>query len=72
MAQITEENEALVMQHLQTARPVILDRIVEDIPELSWNQIFQTVDTLSRKGVISLRRRGFNYELSLIPQNIVA
>ncbi len=67
MAQITEENEVLVIQHLEMARPVILDRIVEDIPELSWNQIFQTVDALSRKGVISLRRRGFNYELSLIP-----
>ena len=72
MAQITEENEALVMQHLQSARPVILDRIVEDIPELSWNQIFQTVDALSRKGVISLRRRGFNYELSIIPHNTMA
>jgi len=69
MAQITEETEALVMQHLHTANPVVLDRIVEDMPELSWNQIFQTVDALSRKGVISLRRRGFNYELSLIPHN---
>jgi hypothetical protein len=66
MTQMMEENEALVMQHLETAHPVVLDRIVENIPELSWNQIFQTVDTLSRKGVISLRRRGFNYELSLI------
>lgn len=72
MAQMMEENEALVMQHLQPASPVILDRIVEDLPELSWNQIFQTVDALSRKGLISLRRRGFNYELSLIPQDIVA
>lgn len=72
MAQIAEANEALVMRHLQTAHRASLDRIVEDIPELSWNQIFQTVDALSRKGVISLRRRGFNYELSIIPQNIVA
>jgi hypothetical protein len=72
MPQITEENEALVMQHLQAAHPVILDRIVEDMPELTWNQIFETVDALSRKGVISLRRRGFNYELSLIPHKTMA
>ena len=44
MPQITEENEALVMQHLQTAHPVILDRIVEDMPELTWNQIFETMN----------------------------
>jgi len=72
MPQITEETEALVMQHLQAAHPVILDRIVEDMPELTWNQIFETVDALSRKGVISLRRRGFNYELSLIPHKTMA
>jgi hypothetical protein len=56
MTQMMEENEALVMQHLERAHPVILDRVVEN----------KTVDTLSRKGVISVRRRGFNYELSLI------
>jgi hypothetical protein len=67
MTPVTDENEALVLQHLQTAHPVILDQIVEDTPELSWNQIFQTVDALSRRGVISLRRRGFEYELSSIP-----
>jgi hypothetical protein len=69
MALVTEENEALVMQHLQSAHRVMLDQMVEEIPALSWNQIFQTVDALSRKGVISLRRRGFNYELSPIQQN---
>jgi hypothetical protein len=67
MTPVTDENEALVLQHLQTAHPVILDQIVEDTPELSWNQIFQTVDALSRRGVISLRRRGFEYELLPIP-----
>jgi hypothetical protein len=72
MTPVTDENEALVLLHLQTAHPVILDQIVEETPELSWNQIFQTVDALSRKGVISLRRRGFEYELSPIPQNTMA
>ena len=67
MTPITKENEALVLQHLQIAHPVILDQLVEDTPELSWNQIFQTVDALSRRGVISLRRRGFEYEVSPIP-----
>jgi hypothetical protein len=47
----------------------MLDQMVEEMPALSWNQIFQTVDALSRRGVISLRRRGFNYELSPVQQN---
>jgi DNA-binding HxlR family transcriptional regulator len=68
MTPITKENEALVLRHLQKAHPVILDQLVEDTPELSWNQIFQTVDALSRQGIISLRRRGFEYEVSTIPQ----
>jgi len=72
MMSTLEENEALVMHHLQTVHPVILDQIIEDIPQLSWNQIFETVDTLSRRGIISLRRRGYEYEVSPIPQNIVA
>ena len=67
MTPVTDENEALVLQHLRAAHPVILDQIVEGTPELSWNQIFQTVDALSRRGVISLRRRGFEYEISPIP-----
>jgi hypothetical protein len=70
MALMMEENETLVMQHLQTAQTVMLDQMVKDMPALSWNQIFQTVDALSRKGVISLRRRGFTYELSSNQPNI--
>jgi hypothetical protein len=73
MTSMTEESEALVealvMEHLQTAHTVMLDQMVEEMPALSWNQIFQTVDALSRRGVISLRRRGFNYELSPVQQN---
>jgi len=72
MTSTMEENEALVMQHLQTAHPVILDQIIEDVPELSWNQIFETVDALSRRGVISLRRRGYEYEIAPIPQQTIA
>lgn len=67
MTPMTDENEALVLQHLKTAQPVILDQLVEDTPELSWNQIFQTIDALSRRGVISLRRRGFEYEVFPFP-----
>jgi len=72
MTSTMEENEALVMQHLQTAHPVILDQIIKDVPELSWNQIFETVDALSRRGIISLRRRGYEYEISPIPQHTIA
>lgn len=38
-------------------------RVVERLPELSWSEVFHAVDTLSRQGVITFRRRGFEYEL---------
>ena len=37
--------------------------VVTLLPELSWNQVFKTVDELSRRGEIILFRRGFEYEI---------
>jgi hypothetical protein len=50
---------------------MMLDEFIEHIPELTWNQVFQSVDALCRRGVISLRRRGFNYEVSTLPQHVI-
>jgi hypothetical protein len=44
-------------------RHIALEELVNSLPELTWNQVFCMVDELSRRQLISLRRRGFDYEL---------
>ncbi len=58
-------SEALILDALQGGDPILLEHITERIPELGWNELFQTVDTLSRRGDLILQRRGFAYYLSL-------
>jgi hypothetical protein len=58
-------SETLVLDALQGRDPIPLEQITEWIPELSWNELFQAVDALSRRGDLILRRKGFAYYLSL-------
>jgi hypothetical protein len=59
----SEINDAMVLNVLQAQRSIRLEEIVRRLPQLSWNQIFQSVDSLSRRGDIILMRRGFDYEI---------
>ncbi len=59
----SEMNEAMVLNVLHDQRSIRLEEIVRRLPQLSWNQIFQSVDSLSRRGDIILMRRGFDYEI---------
>ena len=42
-------------------QPLTIEEIVGRLPRLGWNQIFLAVDSLSRKGLIILKRRGYDY-----------
>ncbi len=42
--------------------PLTFEQIIARLPELTWNQIFLSVDALSRHGDIILTRRGFEYQ----------
>ncbi|HEX3203698.1 MAG TPA: hypothetical protein VHQ67_03025 [Nitrospiraceae bacterium] len=57
--------EDLVVSLLQEIHSGTLEEVVTRLPELSWNEVFHTVDSLSRRGGIILRRRGFAYDVSL-------
>ena len=46
-----------------SSTPFTLDEVTERL-ELSWNQVFLAVDSLSRRGDIILKRRGYEYEVS--------
>lgn len=43
---------------------ILLEKLLPCLPESTWNQVFTSVDALSRQGAICLRRRGFDYHLS--------
>jgi|APDOM4702015191_1054821.scaffolds.fasta_scaffold395399_2 hypothetical protein len=48
---------------VQERRCIRLEELLACCPELTWNQAFSLVDTLSRQAMIRLQRRGFDYEL---------
>ncbi|MGD9727611.1 MAG: hypothetical protein AB7G68_04585 [Nitrospiraceae bacterium] len=62
--QKTHANEAMVLELLSHERSISLEAVVDLLPQMSWNQVFQCVDSLSRRGEIVLLRRGFDYEIA--------
>ena len=63
---ISHTSESLILDLLRVRKSLTLEQVVTLLPELSWNQIFKTVDELSRRGKIILLRRGFEYEVEWV------
>lgn len=63
---ISPSSECLILELLSMRKSLTLEQVVTLLPELSWNQVFKTVDELSRRGEIILLRRGFEYEVERI------
>ncbi len=57
----------LILELVRARKSLTLEQVVTLLPELSWNQVFSTVDELSRNGEIILLRRGFQYEVEWAP-----
>jgi hypothetical protein len=55
------EGKILAIVHEQGS--IAMEQLLSCLPESTWNQVFTSVDELSRRGAICLRRRGFDYEL---------
>jgi hypothetical protein len=58
--------ESVIMTRLAQSAPLTLDDLVEQVPQLTWNQVFRAVDGLTRSGAIIVRRNRFQYELSTV------
>ena len=58
-----EHTEAKILAIVQERGSIVLETLLSCLPESTWNQVFTSVDALSRQGAICLRRRGFDYEL---------
>lgn len=59
-------SECRILELLHVKRSLTLEQAVTLLPELSWNQVFKTIDELSRHGKIILLRRGFDYEIERV------
>jgi hypothetical protein len=57
--------EVLILDVLQSSpQPLPIEEIVGRLPGLGWNQVFLAVDSLSRKGLIILKRHAYSYIVS--------
>jgi hypothetical protein len=65
MAMRYGQNERLILDTLKQQPSISMERLVTLVPDMTWNRVFQAVDTLSRAGDITIRRRGSDYELGL-------
>lgn len=54
---------AAILAHLNEQTVISLDTLICLMPQYTWNQIFHTVDHLTRCNKIVLRRHRFEYTL---------
>ena len=55
--------ESCLLDLLRDGRARTVEELLEEATEFSWAQLFVVVDSLSRSGMIELRRDGFTYWL---------
>ena len=67
---ISPTSEGLILDLVCLRKSLTLEQVVTLLPELSWNQVFKTVDELSRRGEIILLRRGFEYKIERISPRV--
>ncbi|MCE3221901.1 MAG: uncharacterized protein K0S58_81 [Nitrospira sp.] len=59
---------ALIKHELEHQGPCRLETLPSKFPTCSWNQVFMTVDALSREGTITIHPQArFQYLVSLAP-----
>lgn len=63
MNAVAGRTEAKILAIVHERGSILLEAILSCLPESTWNEVFTSVDELSRRGAICLRRRGFDYEL---------
>ena len=63
MTTAAAHTEARILAIVHEQGRILLEQLPSCLPGSTWNQVFLGVDALSRQGAISLRRRGFDYEV---------
>jgi hypothetical protein len=67
MVDSSNTSEAIILDLLRMRRSLRMEQVLDLTPELTWNQVFSTLDNLSRRGEVVLLRRGFDYEVAWSP-----
>jgi hypothetical protein len=56
-------SESRLLDLLRDGESYTVEEVMEEAPEFSWAQLFVAMDSLSRSGMVELRREGFIYWL---------
>lgn len=64
-------HERVIMALLTQGRPFTIEEILDQVPTLSWSEIFFAIDLLSRRGDVALYRQGFTYTVELAPHHFI-
>ena len=59
----------VILDRLREGRRFTVEELLDEVPELSWVQLFLAIDVLSRQGAIELRRQGFTYTVTGLPRS---
>jgi hypothetical protein len=57
--------ETMVLSELVSVTTMTIDQLMVRLPQFTWPELFCALDAMSRRGDILMRRRGFEYELSV-------
>lgn len=61
------EVETAIVQHIETQGSCTVEALVHSLPHFTFNQIFLTIDRLSREGKVRLRHPNrFTYLVSAV------
>ena len=64
--EVLRRADNLILDVLRSnASPLTCEEINARIPELSWNQVFLSIDAMSRSGEVILHRRGSEYQATV-------
>jgi len=55
--------ESHLLDLLRDGKPYTVEKVLEEAPDFTWGQLFVAMDSLSRSGMVELRREGFIYWL---------
>ena len=55
--------ESRLLDLLRDGEPYTVEEVLEEATEFTWVQLFVAMDSLSRNGMVELRREGFIYWL---------
>jgi hypothetical protein len=61
--------EEAILEQLRISGPCCLDDVVTYLPDLSWGQVFNAVDRMSKDGRVLISQLGYStYQIALHSQ----